>query len=77
MENCIRFLVNLDVDNYKGTGYLNLSAFYNEYTFPAVLLVVLCNVSNEKVNIFTMLSKSWSGNIGKPISPSTNCISHK
>ena len=45
--------------------------------FPAVLLVVLCNVSNKNVNIFTLLSKSWSGNIGKEISPSTNCVSHK
>ena len=44
---------------------------------PAVLLLGLCNVSNEKVNIFTMLSKSWSGNIGKTISPSTNSTSHK
>ena len=53
------------------------TCFDNEYTFTAVLLVVLCNVSNENVNIFTMLSKSWSGNIGKEISPSTNCVSHK
>ena len=26
MENCIRFVVSLDVDNQKGTGYINVSA---------------------------------------------------
>ena len=45
MENCNTFVVSLDVDY----------CFDNENIFHAVLIVVLCNVSNENVNIFTVL----------------------